>query len=403
VNIYSRGRAINLRATFYDIDPVTALVIGPADPTTVVFTITNPDGETIGPYTFGVDPNVTHPATGVYICALDPQLPVGIYHYLAQGFGVIEDQGEDDFEVTESAVETPAQPDTPVLGPCYPWINGDDVAACTSFDYGMTPWIFDTVAAEASAALYEIAGRRFPGVCSRTVRPCANSCSCWFGGPVSYGFQPAWWTGSPWAFSAGGWGWYNETGDRFGCDPMSRVRLAGYPVRRVTSVTIDGVDLPEFDPDLGFRNWRLDGWKWLTRMDTPSTGPGTVYQPQFWPGCQNLSLDADQPGTFEITYDWGTDVPFIGKQAATELANQLFLACSGQQCVLPAGVQRVVRESVEIERGLLVNWMDTTKATGLVALDTFLTAYAGGQRAARKSAIWSADQQQFARKLGVTP
>jgi hypothetical protein len=394
VNVYRRGNAINLKSTFSVRDPVTD-VVTPADPTTVTFTIVGPDAVTVGPFEYPGSPNVTKESTGVYVCALSPLLPTGIYHYEAVGAGAVAARDENDFQVTDSAVETPDPPDQAVEGPCYPWIDGCDVAACARVDYGQNPYVFDTVAAAASAVLYEISGRKYPGVCTWTVRPTNNQCGCW-GGPASLGFYPFWWTGTPWGAGFGGWWWWNERGDKLGCSPMSRVRLQGYPVARVTEVKIDGVVLPELDTH-GNPNYRLDGRRWLTRMNDPVVAPAS---PRFWPGCQDMSLDDDQPGTFSITYDWGQDVPAIGVGAAVELANQLWLACGGNECVLPAGVTRVTRQGIEIERGLLANWADPTKPTGLVQLDTFLMAYNNGNRGGRRSAMWSPDQQQFAQRMG---
>lgn len=400
MNKYMRGNPINLPASFSTIDPLTAEQTL-ADPTTVTFTILNPDIQDLA-YVYGVDTNVTRPQVGVYICALDPQLPVGVYHYRVEGTGAVEATREGFFEVEESSVLTPDAPTMPVEGPCGQWISGADVANCVRLDYNADScWIFDTAAFNASAVLYEVSGRQFPGSnCVRTVRPCSTTCGCW-GGPLSAGFQPWWWSGTSWGYGGAGawgpWGWYDGAGARHGCSPKSRVKLSGYPVYKIESVTIDGDELPEFDADTGARNWRLDGWRWLVRMDAP--GPPVV--PQFWPGCQNRSLDADQPGTFEVAYRWGAEVPGVGAAAAIEVAQQLYLACGGADCILPAGVTRVVRQGIEIDRSLLANWMDPKKQTGLVNLDAFLAAYWSGQRGGRRTAIFSPDVQQFARRVGT--
>jgi hypothetical protein len=394
MNAYQRGTAINLTVdAFVVIDPITRIAV-PTDPTTVTFTILAPDG-TEATFT-QADANVSNPSYGVYVCALDPQLPVGIYHYLVVGTGAVEAQSEDVFEIIESGVETPAPPPMPIMGPCSPWISGQDVANCARVDYSQDAYVFDTVAYNAGLALYEISGRQFPGICERKVRPCRNACSCWLGGPISYGMGPWFWTSVPWGFG-GGAAWYNEQGDKFGCAPMSKWRLAGYPISSIVEVKIDGVVLPEFDATSGDRNWRLDKWRELVRMDQP----GTPEQPRLWPGCQNMSLDDDQPGTFSVKYKWGTEVPQLGRDAAVEVANQLYLACGGRECVLPAGVTKVIRQGIEIERGLLANWMDTSKQTGLVQTDLFLAAYCQGQRRGRRSAIWTPDVQAFGRRVGV--
>lgn len=402
-DVVSRGDEVALTARFWEVDVLTG-ALTPVDPPSVAFTLLAPD-ETTTTFT-DLSPNVTHAEEGVFVCVVPPQLPSGTYHANAVGYagssetgGFIAQTGDEAWQVIESGVDVPVLPPRPTMGPCTQWITGADVANCARADYGQSPHVFDTAAYNASMALYEISGRQFPGICERTVRPCRDDCGCWANGPISFGMGPWFWTTVPWGFG-GAWAWYNERGDSFGCKPMSKVRLAGYPVVQILSVTIDGTELPEFDPDSGFRNWRLDKWRYLIRMDTPGVN-GATATPNLWPSCQNMSLDDDQPGTFAVQYRWGTDVPQLGRDAAVEIANQLYLACGGQDCVLPAGVVRAVRQGIEIDRGLLANWLDPKKETGLVNLDVFLQAYCGGQRRGRKSALWSPDLQQFARRVGV--
>lgn len=410
-NVYQRGTAINLPAKFWKIDPITKANVL-ANPSAVTFTILSPD-DTELVYVFGVDGNVTNPNVGIFICALSPLLPTGIYHVNVVGTGAVEAQSPDDeFTIVDSAVETAAPPPRPVEGPCSQWISGEDVAAISSIDPGSditlpggavikASYLFDQAAYDATLALFEISNRQFPGYCEQTVRPCQDNCGCGWNLPVSSGFGIFWgWGGGAgWGFGGPwGWGWYNERGDRFGCQPMSKVRLAGTAVE-IVEVLIDGIPLPEFDTD-GDPNWRLDKWRYLVRMDKPGDGVPNITR--FWPGCQNMSLEDTEPGTFSIKYKWGEDVPQLGRDAAAELANQLFLSTYGGICQLPTGVTRVVRTGIEIERGLLATWMDPKTGTGLVHLDLFLQAYClGSKRAGRKSAIWSPDLQQFARRVGI--
>ena len=393
---FARGAPINLVQKFWKVDPITKASVL-TNPTTVTFVITDPEGA-VTSLEWPGSPSITNPEPGVFVCLRSPPSPVGIYHYYAAGTGDVQAQSpEETFEVIENEETTPDPPTVAVQGPCTQWISGQDVADCTGIAYNDQPWIFDNVAFNASAALYQVSGRQFPGVCERTVRPARTSCSCW--SMPSSGFGPYWWTGTVWGFG-GPPGWYNQRGDRLGCDPMSRVRLAGYPVREILEVKIDGTVLPEFDPGSGARNWRLDDWRWLTRMNTPAAA-GVPMTPNFWPGCQDMSLDDTETGTFSIKYRWGSDVPDLGKSAAVEIANQLFLACGGSACTLPPGVTKVVRQGIEIDRGLLANWIDQSKPTGLINTDLFIAAYCQGQRRGRRSAVWSPDQQQFARRLGV--
>lgn len=368
-------------------------------PDAVTFNVQLPD-DTVVSYVFGVDGQVTNPSGDYYECAIGVPTEVGEYRWGAVGtVGSTAEVTETIWGtlfVIQSAVDPEAAtPPGPMLGPCATWITGEDVAACARFDYGSSPAVFDTVAWEASMALYEISGRVFTGLCDRRVRPCRLNCGCW-AGPSSYGLSPFWWTGTMFGIG-GGWAWYNERGDTFGCKPMSTVDLAGYPVREIVEVKIDGEVLPEYDAVTGARNWRLDKWRYLVRMDTP----GSPAVPNFWPGCQNMSLDADQPGTFEVAYKWGATPPQLGRDAAAQVAVQLFLACGGQACVLPAGVSKVERQGITIEKQILLAWLDPTKGTGLTEVDLFLQAYAGGAKRGRRSAIWSPDVQAKARAVGT--
>lgn len=266
----------------------------------------------------------------------------------------------------------------PVLGPCDLWCDGQDVAECCDADLGAVgPTLLDQVAAEASMALFEISGRQFTGLCGpRTVRPCADRCRCWATGQAS-------------RVAASGWGWdsaswRHECGDRCGCLPLSRIRIGGYPVREIVEVRIDGVVV---DPS----GYRLDGWRYLTRLDDP----GPPVSTRLWPQCQNLALDDGEPGMFSITYRWGVDPPELGRRAAAMLACQLYLQCTGGEgCKLPAGVSRVTRQGVTFERGLLINWFDAAEATGLPPVDLFLRAY-NCWKTRRRPAVWTPDVADY--------
>jgi hypothetical protein len=246
------------------------------------------------------------------------------------------------------------------------------------------------VAVEASMLLFEASGRQFPGLCERTVRPCRDRCSCWnrsIPGDValpSFGY-----------YGGLGWGFgHTAAGAWCGCQPLSRVKLAGYPARAITEVRIDGVALDELDTD-GNPNWRLDGWRWLTRMSDPAQ-PSLARR---WPGCQNLALDDDQPGTFSITYQYGNSPPPLGVAAASELAGELYNACNGGDCRLPASVTRVVREGVTIDRVNALAALLREGASGIPLVDAFIAAYP--VKGTRRPAVWSPDTAQFARKAGV--
>jgi hypothetical protein len=266
----------------------------------------------------------------------------------------------------------------PVLGPCTSWATGEEVAACCSGFSGSDPSELDEYAVIASQALFEVSGRQFAGGCERVVRPCRTGCGCW-GQILSRGHivDGGWyWSGTSWGCG----------GDTCGCGFLSRVRLAGYPVREVTEVKLDGVVL---DPS----EYRLDSWRFLVRLNDTA-----------WPACQDLSLDSDQPGTFEVTYEWGVDPPSLAVQAAAELACQLYAACNSEagDCALPSGVVQIVRQGVTYTRQFAQSLF--AGRTGLANVDTFMAVYGQvdgktGQRR-RRPAVYSPDLQPFAKRVG---
>jgi hypothetical protein len=286
----------------------------------------------------------------------------------------------------------------PQEGPCVAWITGDEVADCCSAASGTDPSVFDTVALEASMLLYELSGRKYSGGCDPiTVRPCRQPCNAWLG--AGY---PGQWYWSPWE---GNWGWWTDAGGAAsgplcGCGVMPRVKLSGYPVTEIVEVLIDGQVV---DP----ATYRLDNYRFLTRLGY--NDDQGVFQQRFWPVCQNLTLnDTSLPGTFAVTYAYGVAPPLAGVEAAKQLACQLYLACSGQECVLPQGVTKVDRQGVTIERALMATWAQTITArgiksgawgTGMALVDAFLSTYnPGGLR--RRPLIFSPDVQQYAQKFG---
>jgi len=156
---------------------------------------------------------------------------------------------------------------TPPQGPCSDWITGADVADRCALDpsYGSDPAVYDHVAHVASQVLWALSGRQFTGVCSATVRPCAPTCSCW---PVLPAVSPGVLGSVYWDFGGFWGGWWSGGGTNGCCGCLSRVKLAGYPVIQIEEVKIDGVPV---DP----ANYRLDGWRWLTAIDTA----GVAVQP----------------------------------------------------------------------------------------------------------------------------
>ena len=120
-------------------------------------------------------------------------------------------------------------------------------------------------------------------------------------------------------------------------------------------------------------------------------------QPLFWPNCQTLDLPDTEPGTFSITYVHGADVPVAGQEAAIQLACEIYKACNGQACKLPAGTVRTNRQGIVVEKTAFTMWgfeygkrgrLSRGWQTGMALVDLFLNAYntAGIQRV---PVIWS--------------
>lgn len=280
----------------------------------------------------------------------------------------------------------------PVMGPCEAWVTGSDVAACCSVDVGTDATVFDTVAVQASMLLFELSGRQFSGVCEQTVRPCVNGGGCWNwitwpmspGAPqISYGW--GWWAGRGW-----GWGYGDGSALLCGCSALSRAKLPGYPVVEILEVKIDGTVI---DPS----EYRLDEYVYLTRMADPTT-----LAPRYWPSCQRLDLDDDQPGTWSVTYDSGVAPPVLGVSAAAQLACELYRACAGLACALPVGTTKLTRQGIEIERAPFLSWGRNPAGhwqTGLSLVDAFLMAY-NPSGLKRRPQVFSPDIQQYAKTPG---
>lgn len=378
---YLRGNPVSLIERFWG-------AAGPENPTTVTYTVLAPDGsEQV--YVWPTDAEVSNPEVGTFELSLPPQIPPGEWRFRAEGAGALVQAREGAFTVLESAVLDPIDSTVPTTGPCSSWIDGDDVAEFDpSLGVGSDTWRLDDVAYVASGLMYELSGRQFPGVCQRTVRPCRSGCSCW--GGYALGGSPFYWTTSE---IGGAWlgAWRNENGDQCGCGTESYVRLAGYPVREILEVKIDGEVI---DPS----GYRLDQRRFLIRLADLTTTPPTD---RFWPLCQDLSLPDTEAGTYSVKYTWGADVPLGGRWAAAQLAAELWRAfpANAGDCKLPSKVTRVVRQGITMERIVPTADLLRNGQTGLPLVDSFI-ATVNPTKARRRSAVWSPDVQPFAREVG---
>lgn len=226
------------------------------------------------------------------------------------------------------------------MGVCSPWTTPEAVQACCS---GLVDPpnedLLDQAITLASNLLFRWSGRRFPGVCTRVVRPCyASNCGCGAGG---YGLSG--WSFWAWDSALGGWqsAWPVAVGSFFPfCGPCAKkcelpsVTLPA-PVVSIDEVVIDGVVL---DPSA----YQVENYRKIVRVD----GEG-------WP-CSNdrtlNSAEGGDPGTWQITYSYGRSAGVDGELVCARYACELAKAfCNGEGCQLPDKVQRLVREGVTFD------------------------------------------------------
>lgn len=196
------------------------------------------------------------------------------------------------------------------------------------------------------------------GVCEVALRPCATGCddprlvASTFEGRGPYGSQ------SPRPYGGSRLiEWVYGCGECSGCerlDPRRVVTLRG-PVNSVLSVTIDGVVL---DPEA----YRLSGNR-LIRQDDG-----------YWPQGQDFDLPPGEPGTWEVVYRRGIEVPVGGQVAAGILALELRkAACGDKSCGLPQRVQSITRQGVTV--AVLDAFDDIDKGhTGIWLIDSWLAS-----------------------------
>jgi glycine/D-amino acid oxidase-like deaminating enzyme len=80
-------------------------------------------------------------------------------------------------------------------------------------------------------------------------------------------------------------------------------------------------------------------------------------------------LPATEPGTWEVTYEYGLPIPEGGRFAARQLVVEMVKACAGDAtCRLPAGVASVTR------RGVQVDFAGLEGRTGLYEVDQWVNA-----------------------------
>lgn len=235
-----------------------------------------------------------------------------------------------------------------------PWATVEDLPAggpCTADTPEIAAWL-----QVASEILYNFTKRKYPGVGLDVIRPVRP---CWAGeyaGTISSHITRGGYHVPRWLRLCS-------------CGCVDSIELPLQPVVDVIEVRLDGVVL---DPV----NYRLDNRRELVRLDGPQ-----------WPACQRMTKAVDQPGTWEVSYHFGSPPPPGGSMMAATLGCQLALAASPDPkgCRLPKRVQTVTRQNVTMA---VLDPLTLFKdgMTGLAEVDLWVAADARGD-ATRPAAV----------------
>lgn len=143
---------------------------------------------------------------------------------------------------------------------------------------------------------------------------------------------------------------------------VRRIRLRGYPVRTITSVSVNGEVLPP-------NAYRVEGKKYLTRTNGM---------------CWSTSSGV------EVVYTAGINPPRAGQEAAIRLANEFILAVTDPaSCALPERVTNVSRQGVDYTLLDAQDFLEEGR-TGIYEVDLFIKA-ANPINAKKKPRIFSVD------------
>lgn len=285
-----------------------------ADPTAVTLTVTDPSGTETA-----VDPgDIDNPEVGVY--THDLTVPsAGVWTYTWTGTGAVT-AGHTGYVIVGEVA--------PRAGPCDDWATPEQVLNCRSDLTGkVTEAQLADAICQASDLLYQLSGRRYPGICQISRSLCAPCVRC----------------------------------DRHTCccrRPADSVRLPSQlPILGVVEVTVDGDTIPR-------AAYRVDEWRWLVRTDG-----------DHWPHCAAFT----DPDAFAITFLAGRVPPPAGTRAAAVFAGEIAAKCANLDCDIPEHVTTISREGVTFTVLDSFRMLDEER-TGIYQVDAWLTAERAGQR-----------------------
>lgn len=354
--MHSVGDSLRLRFSTYTPAGVAAnagaVTLQRVEPSGLVVT------STVGPTT-----------TGVYEAHLTLNQP-GLWQWVWQASGgAAVRKVENDAQLVHATSEDQY--------PDHPWCTLADVLAVPQLATYATAGtlnleLLDRQCAAATEYLHRRTWRRFKGLRAVELRPC---CSC------AYRFVPgrAVW---PWQGSLGSWQMdVSPTIDLpdglspCGCGTLPEIQLPR-DLQLVTEVRIDGAV---------FTDWRLDFGRRIVRTDG-----------DLWPCCQQLELADTEDDTFSIRVIVGDRESELARDAAMELAAELYLAIADPSaCRIPTRVKRVQTQGATYETAETTT-VDGEGKLGLRITDLFLLEY-GKKR--RRMRIASPDVPEPARRL----
>lgn len=221
-------------------------------------------------------------------------------------------------------------------GPCDPWTTEAEVLAGDwELPSGLSGTEMLLAITAASDAMFQLGGQRWPGLCSRWIRPTDCSCLCYL------------------PYPEGGIVAMRPHGRGACCHGGTLLDLGVYPLVHVWEIKLDGVGLAT-----GYVRIHKD--RYLDRIDGHR-----------WP-CVGENLG--EVPAIEVNIQFGAAPPALGRFAATALARELLLAMApGDGCRLDRRVQTIVREQVTMDfaiPGLAATLRDGQ--TGIPEVDLFV-------------------------------
>lgn len=261
------------------------------------------------------------------------------------------------------------------------WATAADLVHPCSDTSGYDAAELAAVLDAATYIVWSLSGRRYPGLVSETLVPCADNVHGYRTASPSLDPGPVY-GGVPWSYPTSWIRWRcpHRAVDVCGCARLHQIDLGVYPLDSIEQVVIDGATV---DPSA----YRVDDYRYLVRLDGDP-----------WPSCADLT----DPDSFAVTCTWGLAPPAAGVQAVAALACQMLLArdpASAAECRLPRRATNVVRQGISVTVMDPFEFLDDGKV-GVYEVDLFIkSANPNGLR--RPSRVASPDRRGRSRRVGT--